>query len=451
MAHPEWALKHKVKNTELRKFGEKYYLYSITSKWDPEKKRTKKVTLKLLGNITEADGFIPTGMRKKGRIPEGESPFKNSSINSKKETNFMDKLIEINDERSEKKLLYSVSEILFSALCSMLGGADGWQDMEDFSKLKIEFLRQYFPYDHGTPSNDTFRRFFRACNPGTFEKLFREWVASIVKISQPQVIAIDGKNSRHSFDKNKKMTHIVNVLATESLVVLGQVKVDEKSNEITALPKILEWLDVKGHIVTIDAMGCQFEIANLILKKEGNFIFSLKGNQGNLLDDVALYFQKKSMQNATPFIDYNKDHGRIETRKCWVENDVKWLKERNENWTSIQSIIRIESTRDIKNNVTVEDRFYISSLQETPEKMLKNIRDHWAIENSLHWVLDMSFFDDQSRIREGNGPHIMAILRHVAFNLLRLIKTEKISIRRLRNMCGWDMNLLEKVVEKKIS
>lgn len=451
MAHPEWALKHKVKNTELRKFGDKYYLYSITSKWDPEKKRTKKVTVKLLGNITEADGFIPTGMRKKGRIPKGTSPFKNPPEMLSKKANFMDQLSKINDERSEKNLLHSVSEILLAALCSVLCGADGWQDMEDFSNAKIEFLKQYFPYDHGTPSNDTFRRFFRVCDPGTFEKLFRNWVAEIVKIEKPQVIAIDGKCSRHSFDTDQKMLHMVNVLATESLVVLGQEKVDEKSNEITALPKILEWLDVKGHIVTIDAMGCQYGVANKILEKGGNYIFSLKGNQGNLLDDVALYFQKENMINAIPLIDYNKDHGRIETRKCWVENDVQWLKEMNKNWSSIQSIVRIQSTRDIKDVVTVEDRFYISSLQEKPENMLQNIRSHWAVENSLHWVLDMTFFDDQSRIREGNSPHIMAILRHVAFNLLQLVKTEKVSIRRLRNMCGWNLNLLEEVISKKIS
>lgn len=451
MAHPEWALKHKIKNTELRKFGDKYYLYSITSIWDPVKKRTKKVTVKLLGNITEADGFIATGMRKKGRIPAGQSPFKNPPEQLSKEANFMDTLSQINDERSEKNRLYSVAEILFSALCAVISGGDGWQDMEDFSKAKVDFLRQYFPYDHGTPCNDTFRRFFRACDPGTFEKLFRDWVATIAKIDTPQIIAIDGKCSRHSFDDGQKMLHMVNVLATESLLVLGQEKVDEKSNEITALPKILEWLDVKGHIVTIDAMGCQYEIANKILEKEGNYIFSLKGNQGNLCDDVTLYFQKESMQNATPLIDYNKDHGRIETRKCWVETDVKWLRDLNKNWTSIQSIIRIQSTREIKGIATTEDRFYISSLQETPEQMLKNIRSHWAVENSLHWVLDMSFFDDQSRIREGNSPHIMAILRHVAFNLLQLVKTEKVSIRRLRNMCGWDLNLLEEVISKKIS
>ena len=157
------------------------------------------------------------------------------------------------------------------------------------------------------------------------------------------------------------------------------------------------------------------------------------------------------MQKAEPFIDYDKGHGRVETRKCWVSQDVAWLKKMNPNWQSIQSIIRIQSTRDIKNEVSVEDRYYISSLKETPQKILESVRSHWAVENKLHWVLDMSFFDDQSRIRDGNAPHIMAILRHVAFNLLQLVKTGKLSIRRLRKMCALDGNLLERVMSSKSS
>jgi predicted transposase YbfD/YdcC len=451
MPYPDWALKHKVKNSELRKSGDNYKLYSITSKWDPEKKRTKKVTLKQIGIVTEEYGLIPTGMKKKGRIKQGESPFKTQPEEVSKKADFIDELKEINDERSERNRLHSVSEILFAALASVLAGGDGWQDMEDFGEIKIDFLRQYYPYQYGAPSNDTFRRFFRACDPGTFEKLFRSWVAKIAKIDKPQVIAIDGKASRHTFSDEQKMMVLVNVLATESRIILGRERVSEKSNEINALPKILEWLDVKGHIVTIDAMGCQYEIANLILQKEGNYIFSLKGNQGNLCDDVTLYFQESHVKKEEPFIENDKGHGRIETRKCWVSHDVEWLKKMNPNWQSIESIVHIQSTRDIKNKVSIEDHYYISSLKETPQKMLESIRSHWAIENKLHWVLDMSFFDDQSRIREGNAPHIMAILRHVAFNLLQLVKTDKISIRRLRKMCALDKNLLEKVMSSESS
>lgn len=451
MAHPEWALKHKQKGTELRNIRGKYYLYRITSKWDPEKKVTRKITLGQIGVITEEHGLVPTGKTKTGPAPKGQSRLKEGPETFFKETNFMDELSQINDERSEKNQLHSVSEILFLALCSVLCGGDGWQDMEDFGELRIDFLRQYFPYKHGAASNDTCRRFFRACDPGAFEKIFRDWIATLAKIDQPQVIAIDGKSSRHSFDDSQKMLHMVNVLATESLIVLGQEKVDEKSNEITAIPKILEWLDVNGHIVTIDAMGCQHAIADKIIEKGGNYIFSLKGNQGNLSDDVTVYFQKEILSNDTCLIDYDKGHGRIETRKCFVSHDVQWLKDRNKNWQSIQSIICIESTRNIKNKMTIEYRYYISSLTETPKKMLESIRSHWAIENSLHWVLDMSFFDDQSRIRDGNAPHIVAILRHIAFNLLQLVKTEKLSIKRLRKMCALSPNLLEEVIARKIS
>lgn len=536
MAHPEWALKHKVKNTELRKFGDKYYLYSITSKWDPEKKRTKKVTVKLLGNITEADGFIPTGARRKGRIPEGESPFKNPPEELAKEANFIDDLVQLEDPRSARNQWHSISEILFAALCSVLCGADGWADMEMYAQIKMPFLQQYFSYKQGTPSDDTFRRFFRAVDIGQFEKNFRTWIGRLAKIDKPQIINIDGKCSKHSFDDEQKMLHLVNVFVSESKMILGREKVDEKSNEITALPKILEWLDVTGHIVTIDAMGCQHAVANKILKKGGNYIFSLKGNQAALSDDVELYFQKDSLQKALPFIQSNKEHGRIETRKCWVENDVKWLRDMHENWSSIQSIVRIESTREVKQNsgyslelmsllpendeqhavkgkiylsiegaylvrnlmgvvnrgnidinlifgenlvynaknlkkkgvlasvlsvtskaghtrnISVEDRYYISSLpSETAEKMLENIRSHWAIENSLHWILDMSFFDDQSRIRKGNAPHAMAILRHVAYNLLQQVKRGKQSIKSMRKMCGWDESFLEKVISQKSS
>jgi len=323
MAHPEWVLKLKEKNTELRNIRGKYYLYRITSKWCPEKQRTKKVTLGCVGVITEEHGLIPTGQKRKGKIPLGESPYKTPPEAESKETNFMDHLAQLKDERSERNLEHSVSEILFVTLCAVICGADGWQDIEDFGKMKLEFLQQYFDYAHGAPSDDTCRRFFRAVDPGEFEKRFREWIAKLSKINTKQVIAIDGKASRHSFDGEEKMLHMVNVFSTESKIILGQNKVSEKTNEITAIPEILEWLDVKGHIVTIDAMGCQYAIADKIIKKEGDYIFSLKGNQGNLSEDVTLYFEKTVSLTENFFVDYNKEHGRIETRKCWVTNHVQ--------------------------------------------------------------------------------------------------------------------------------
>ena len=453
MEHPEWALKYKTKNTELRCIKGRYYLYNRTSKWCPEKKRTKKVTLGQIGTITEEYGLIPTGMVKRGKIPAGQSPFK---ITPKEEVDFLDVFEKIEDPRSNKNQLYTISEILLVTLCAVLCGACGWRDVEIYGKAKLNYLRQYLDFSNGAPSDDTIRRFYRYLNPAEFEKLFREWVESLVKKVGGKVIAIDGKSSRHSFDGDGNMLHMISAFATEARIVLGQEKVSEKSNEITAIPKMLDWLDIKGHIITIDAMGCQYAIADQIVKKEGDYIFSLKGNQESLSDDVKLYFEDTKLKKTSHHIDYDKDHGRIETRECWVVNDCLWLREMHPKWGTIKSIIKIESTRELKNKTTRETRYYISSLDDSAEKILQSIRSHWAIENSLHWVLDMSFNEDYSRIRKENAPHIMAIIRHIALNLLQNAKKSQVglkgqSIAGLRKLAGWDEKTLDLILKQKIS
>ena len=465
MTHPEWALKFKTPGTELRLIRGRYYLYNFTSKWDPEKKRPKKVTLGSVGTITEEHGLIPTGMSRKGRRPKGASPF---NYASKEETGFLDAFGGIEDHRSTRNQLYSIDEILLLTLCAVLCGADGWQDVEDYGKAKIDFLRRYFAYLHGIPSDDTIRRFYRAINPATFEHFFREWVQGLAMVTQvtvvsidapaqgspvkkDSVIAIDGKAARRSYDGEGNMLHTVSAFATEARIVLGQTKVADKSNEITAIPKLLHWLDIKGHIITIDAMGCQYAIADLIVKKEGDYIFSLKGNQESLASDVKLYFEDSNLVKPQSHMDYEKAHGRIETRQCQVMTDVKWLRDLHPKWKTIKSIIMIRSTREIKGKSTTENRYYLSSLALPPERTLKAIRSHWAIENSLHWVLDMSFNEDYSRIRKDNAPYVVAILRHVALNLLQSAKQERQSIKGLRKMCGWDDSVLENVISKKSS
>jgi predicted transposase YbfD/YdcC len=453
MQHPEWALKYKTKNTELRCIRGRYYLYNITSVWSPEKKRTKKVTLNCVGSITEEYGLIPAGMAKKGRRKEGESPLK---IAPKEELDFLDKFEKIEDPRSSRNQLHSMAEILLVTLCAVICGAEGWCDVENYGKAKIDYLRQYLHYNNGVPSDDTIRRFYRNLNPVEFEKLFREWVENLAKAVDIKVIAIDGKSSRHSFDGEGNMLHMISAFATEARIVLGQEKVSEKSNEITAIPKMLDWLDVKGHIVTIDAMGCQYEIANKITHKNGDYIFSLKGNQGNLSDDVKLYFEDVKIAKPKSYVDYDKGHGRIETRKCTVVNDVAWLKTLHPKWQTIKSIIRIDSTREIKDNITEETRYYISSLDISAEQIAKAIRSHWAIENSLHWVLDMSFNEDYSRIRKENAPHIMAIMRHIALNLIQSAKKRQDSLKRqsvkgLKKICSWDNHTLDMVLSTKFS
>ena len=238
----------------------------------------------------------------------------------KLEEGFLDCFKKLEDPRSKRNRLYSMSEILLVTLCASICGAEGWQDVEDFGNIKIEYLREYLPYKNGIPSDDTFRRFFRAINPDKFQELFREWVKIIAPSLNDNVIAIDGKSSRRSYDDDKKMLHTLSAYATESRLVLGQEKVSDKSNEITAIPQLLDWLDIKGSIVTIDAMGCQHKIANKILEQQSNYIFCLKGNQGTLHEDIKLYFSDQELikKNAKYCDDYDKAHGRIEHRKCSV-------------------------------------------------------------------------------------------------------------------------------------
>ena len=220
----------------------------MTSKWDPEKKRTKKVTLGSLGSLSEEHGLIPVGMSRKGPVPKGKTSFKEDP---KEECSFVDTFGAIEDPRSTRNQLYSVNELLFLTLSAVLCGAEGWQDIEDWGKLKLSFLRLYFDYDLGIPSDDTLRRFYRSLDTSVFERLFTEWVKNIAKATDTTVIAIDGKCSRRSYDGDGNMLHIVSAFCTEARIVLAQEKVSEKSNEITAIPKMLEWLDVKGHIITI--------------------------------------------------------------------------------------------------------------------------------------------------------------------------------------------------------
>ena len=258
-------------------------------------------------------------------------------------------------------------------------------------------------------------------NPEQFQSLFRDWVKAIQGDMEPEVIAIDGKSSRHSFDNDKNMLHMISAYATDARLVLAQAKVTEKSNEITAIPKLLDWLDLEGRIVTIDAMGCQHEIADKILNQQGNYIFSLKGNQGNLNEDVRTYMTDASFISALKSeVQNDKGHGRLETRTCWVSTDISWLHDRHDQWKSIKSIIRIDSIREAKGKATAETRYYISSCQLTPQKTLAAIRSHWAIENNLHWVLDMSFGEDRSRMRKNNAPQIMAVIRQWRLTFCRL-------------------------------
>lgn len=362
---------------------------------------------------------------------------------------FLDFFRQIPDHRIERRKVHRVEEILLLAFCGIIAGCEGWGDIELYGQMKLDFLRRYLPFKSGVASDDTLRRFFRALDPVKFESCFISWVQSFQMDLASKVIAIDGKTSRGSFDGENRPLHLLNAFVSELGLSLGQLKVDAKSNEITAIPELLEILDLAGSIVTIDAMGCQSEVTEKIIEEKADYVIALKGNQGALHEDVEMFFKRKppKIKRYSHKESFN-GHGRSEIRKCIVTEDIDWLRVRHPHWCSLKSIIEIESTREIKGNTTTEKRYYISSLSADPEKLLNVIRSHWGIENKLHWVLDVCFGDDQSRIRKGNAPRNIAIIKKTALNLLRIIKSTRprISLKRMIKLAGWDNDFLNKVL-----
>jgi predicted transposase YbfD/YdcC len=320
------------------------------------------------------------------------------------EIGFLDFFKAVPDHRKNRRKLYTVLEILLITFAGIISGCDSWDDLEAYGKTKLDYLRKYLPYENGAPSDDTFRRFFRALNPEVFESCFMKWVESFQLDLSSKIVAIDGKTSRRSFDGDNKPLHLISAFASELGITLGQFKTEEKSNEITAIPELIELLDLVGSVVTIDAMGCQTKIVEKIIDKQADYLISLKGNQGTLHDDVRLLFENKP-KALTYYNDeqVDKGHGRIETRRCTVTEDIQWLKEQHPQWKGLRSIIEIESIRDIKGEITIEKRYYIGSLAPKADYILNATRLHWGVENQLHWTLDVSFGDDQSRIRKGNA------------------------------------------------
>lgn len=365
---------------------------------------------------------------------------------------FLDFFKEVPDHRINRKKLYSVEEILLVTFCGMIAGCDSWEDIELFGETKLTELRRYLPFEYGSPSDDTFRRFFRVLDPEVFEDCFIRWVKSFQLDLEKRIVAVDGKTSRRSFDGENRAMHLVSAFVSELGITLGQLKTADKSNEITAIPSLLEMLDIAGAIITIDAMGCQTKIVERILEKEADYVIGLKGNQTQLNEDVRLFFSKKPKKAVfSQSTSVDKGHGRLEQRSCTVSQDVDWLRERHPAWQALNSVVEIESQREIKGKVSTEKRYYISSLKMSAEQIAQAIRQHWGVENQLHWVLDMSFNDDQSRIRKGNAPRNIAIIKKTALNLLQIIKKTKprVSLKRLRKLAGWDPQFLEAVLMTK--
>ncbi len=361
----------------------------------------------------------------------------------------------IRDPRIDRTKRHKLLDILIIAISAVICGADSWVDIEMFGKSKLEWLKTFLELPNGIPSHDTFGRVFAALNPVEFENSFIEWVQAIQQLTAGQVIAIDGKQMRGSKDtaKGKTGIYMVSAWATENQLVLGQRKVDDKSNEITAVPQLLRLLDISGCIVVLDAISTQTKIAKTIIDQDGDYILNVKENQGRLYEDIHDLFEedRKFDFKDAPYSyakTVNKDHGRIEIRQCWTISDPEYLANVRTltRWTGIQSLAMILSERRIGEEIEIQDRYYISSLESDAEKILKAKRSYWGIENRLHWVLDIAFNEDHSRVRKNNAPHNFAVLRHMALNLLKQERSIKVGIKAKRLKCGWDTAYLLQVL-----
>ncbi len=363
-----------------------------------------------------------------------------------------DSLEQVPDPRRERTKLHQLVDILVIAVCATICAAETWEEIEEFGQAKESWFRKFLALPNGIPSHDTFRRVFLRLNPKKFQESFLLWVRSVAKVSGGEVVAIDGKQVRGArTSSGKEGLRMVSAWACEQRLVLGQLKTAEKSNEITAIPLLLELLELRGCIVTIDAMGCQTEIAAQIIKQEADYVLSLKGNQGTLHEEVEEYFAwAKSINFKDVESDYyrtlEKDHGRIEERRCFVTEDIDWFTEKAA-WAGLRSFIMVEAKREVVGQAaTVERRYFISSLPADAKQALRAVRGHWQVENSLHWVLDVGFREDACRTRAGHAPENLATLRHMAVNLLKQERSCKLGIKSKRLKAGWDESYMLKVL-----
>ena len=358
---------------------------------------------------------------------------------------------QIEDPRSHINQLHNFIDILLVGVISVICGAETWKQMVGFAKSKEEFLKTFLELPNGIPSEDTINRLFSAIDSVQFEKYFTQWVTTISSEGKGQVIAIDGKAIRGAKSHGKKSPiHMVSAWACQNNMVLGQVKTAEKSNEITAIPELIESLDISGSIVTIDAMGTQVDIASKIIENKADYILAVKGNQAGLLQDIQDEF--KFSKQAISVTDVDLGHGRIETRTCSVVTDFEFVNSDGK-WKNLTSIVKLDSIREFKNSdkpIEKATRYYISSLKSTAQEFQKAIRSHWAIENKLHWVLDVGFSEDASRKRAGNATQNYSILLKMALNLLKNEKTEKQGIKGKRLKAAWDQDYLNKVLNVKV-
>ena len=342
----------------------------------------------------------------------------------------------LEDPRVDRNKKHELIDVIVLCVCAVVSGAEGWSDIEEFGRTKLEWLRRYVPLVNGIPVDDTIARIISALSVSGFQECFMSWMEDVVKLSGGEIIAVDGKTQRRSHDRRRgvKALHMVSAWACCNGVVLGQVKTEEKSNEITAVPELLDKLELSGCIVTLDAMGCQRAIAKQVKEGGGDYVLSVKGNQEQLDREVRQYFDAargkdfkcKEIQNDETAED---GHGRVEYRNYLLSTDLSALSGVKK-WYGLRAVGMVESERHSGGRVGIEQRYFITSLEEV-ESFRRAVRSHWGIENELHWRLDVTFREDESRIRRGNAPHNMGVIRHAALNLLKREPT-KISIRKKR-------------------
>lgn len=354
----------------------------------------------------------------------------------------------ITDPRVQRTQAHSFHDILMIAICALLCGAENFVEFERFGEAKHDWLARFLKLPNGIPSHDTFGRVFALLDPRQFSECFTHWTRSLRQSFSAEIIAIDGKTLRRSHDraKGREPIHMVSAWARENGLVLGQRKVDSKSNEITAIPELLRALDLAGCIVTIDAMGCQKQIAQAIGAAQADYVLALKGNQGRLHGEVESFLEDAQVNGFAgvghDFLETSElGHGRHETRRYWITEEIAWLTARDQ-WANLRSIGMVESLREHQGQVTTERRFYLCSLGADAPTFARAVRGHWAIENSLHWSLDVSFGEDQCRVRVGHAAENFAILRHLALNLLKADTTKKVGLKAKQKCAGWDHHYL---------
>lgn len=356
----------------------------------------------------------------------------------------------ITDKRQEWKTKHNLLEIIVMTICAVVAECEAWYQIEEYCEEKESWFKEKLglKLENGIPSHDTFERVFAMIDPKEMENCFMSWIRAVKQHTNGEIVSIDGKTICASREDNKRAIHMVSAWANANKVVLGQVRINEKSNEITAIPALIEMLALKGCIVTIDAMGCQKEIAQKISDKEAEYVLSLKGNQSSLNDDVVRYFETaiKERQFYPDIEDkttQDNGHGRIEKRKYYLTNDIEWLNQKRD-WKNLRSIGMVKSIIKENGEKREESRYFITSLTDI-ETFSKAVRSHWGIENGLHWVLDVAFNEDRCRMRKDNSGENFAVIRHIALNLLKQ-DDSKLSIKAKRHKCAYSDRFLYKIL-----